>query len=430
MRRQRSISFYAETEEEYIEEYNKSKSISERRRCRSRSYAHDNDEDIDNQKENNYRYRKKFFQSYDDLELDQLGVNSTFQITDIEKEEPEENENLLIQKINNINLSFKENNNNSFFTNLAPLTKNIIGSFGSKKLQKQCNILARTKSDGFDIDENFSNDILKNLKKEKKKIEENNKDFKEENDNNDYDDEYDNLLGVGTNSYYLKLKNENEESKIIKRERNNSIIEKKLSNDENDCISFLDNININELNNSKSKYYDNDNDIYENKNIYNNNTSNFQIENNLNQESPNKDNLDDNLSYNINKCENDNNKLENDNDKNSVNNDNSEDKKMRRYTFDINTFIPDNNYSKDGDENDNSNPIQNKTLQNFISKNEFLSKNIDYVDEHLKFLITGSDIQTKHLFLNHLLNEKSNYEDNIYESFNIIKIQVNIITEY
>ena len=165
MRRQRSISFYAETEEEYIEEYNKSKSISERRRCRSRSYANNNDEDIDNQKENNYRYKKKFFQSYDDLELDQLGVNSTFQITDIEKEEPEENENLLIQKINNINLSFKENNNNSFFTNLAPLTKNIIGSFGSKKLQKQYNILARTKSDGFNIDENFSNDILKNLKK-------------------------------------------------------------------------------------------------------------------------------------------------------------------------------------------------------------------------------------------------------------------------
>ena len=430
MRRQRSISFYAETEEEYIEEYNKSKSISERRRCRSRSYANNNDEDIDNQKENNYRYRKKFFQSYDDLELDQLGVNSTFQITDIEKEEPEENENLLIQKINNINLSFKENNNNSFFTNLAPLTKNIIGSFDSKKLQKQSNMLARTKSDGFDIDENFSNDILKNLKKEKKKIEENNKDFKEENDNNDYDDEYDNLLGVGTNSYYLKLKNENEESKIIKRERNNSIIEKKLSNDENDCISFLDNININELNNSKSKYYDNDNDIYENKNIYNNNTSNFQIENNLNQESPNKDNLDDNLSYNINKCENDNNKLENDNDKNSVNNDNSEDKKMRRYTFDINTFIPDNNYSKDGDENDNSNPIQNKTLQNFISKNEFLSKNIDYVDEHLKFLITGSDIQTKHLFLNHLLNEKSNYEDNIYESFNIIKKVIKLLGDF
>ena len=130
MRRQRSISFYAETENEYIEEYNKSKSISERRRCRSRSYAHDNDEGSDEQNDNKRRYKKKFFQSLDDLELDQLGVNSTFQIANIENEEPEENENGLIQKIKNINLSFKENNNSSFFTNLAPLTKNIIGFNG------------------------------------------------------------------------------------------------------------------------------------------------------------------------------------------------------------------------------------------------------------------------------------------------------------
>ena len=147
MRRQRSVSFYAETEDEYIEEYNKNKSISERRRCRSRSYAHNNDENSDEQGGNNYRYRKKFFQSYDDLELDQLGVNSTFQIANIEKEEPEENENGLIQKINNINLSFKENNNNSFFSNLAPFTKNIIGSFGSKKVQKDSIMFERTRSD-------------------------------------------------------------------------------------------------------------------------------------------------------------------------------------------------------------------------------------------------------------------------------------------
>lgn len=61
MRRQRSISFYAETENEYIEEYNKSKSISERRRCRSRSYAHDNDEGSDEQNDNKRRYKKNFF---------------------------------------------------------------------------------------------------------------------------------------------------------------------------------------------------------------------------------------------------------------------------------------------------------------------------------------------------------------------------------
>jgi hypothetical protein len=103
---------------------------------------------------------------------------------------------------------------------------------------------------------------------------------------------------------------------------------------------------------------------------------------------------------------------------------------MRRYTFDINTFIPNNNYAKEGEENDNQNSIQNKTLQNYISKNEFLSKNIDYVDEHLKFLITGSDIKTKHLFLNQLLNEKSNYEDSNYEQFNILKKVIKLLGDY
>ena len=112
MRRQRSVSFYAETEDEYIEEYNRRKSISERRRCRSRSYAHSNDGNSESQINNDKNFKKKFFQSYDDLELDQLGVNSTFQITTIEKEESEENEGGLIQNINNINLSFKQNNNN------------------------------------------------------------------------------------------------------------------------------------------------------------------------------------------------------------------------------------------------------------------------------------------------------------------------------
>jgi hypothetical protein len=134
--------------------------------------------------------------------------------------------------------------------------------------------------------------------------------------------------------------------------------------------------------------------------------------------------------YNINNIESNNNKFDNDNDKNNVNNDKNEDKKMRRYTFDINTFIPDNNYAKEGEENDNQNHIQNKTLQNYISKNEFLSKNIDYVDEHLKFLITGSDIKTKHLFLNQLLNEKYNYEDSIYEQFNILKKVIKLLGDY
>ena len=438
MRRQRSISFYAETENEYIEEYNKSKSISERRRCRSRSYAHDNDEGSDEQNDNKRRYKKKFFQSLDDLELDQLGVNSTFQIANIENEEPEENENGLIQKIKNINLSFKENNNSSFFTNLAPLTKNIIGTYGSKVKKKVG--LERTKSDGYDLNDFLSTDIINSLKKDKKTLEKkdnnNEEEEKEIDDNNE--NEYINLLGVGPCTYQSKYsgeKNQNEDSNIIKRERNNSIIENIYNNEENNCISFLDNLNINELNKSNSKLFDNenDNDYDYSPNKYNNNDyNNYKIEDNLEKNSPNKDNNlnNNNLSYDINNFENTNNKSDNDNDKNSVNNDKNEDKKMRRYTFDINTFIPNNNYAKEGEENDNQNSIQNKTLQNYISKNEFLSKNIDYVDEHLKFLITGSDIKTKHLFLNQLLNEKSNYEDSNYEQFNILKKVIKLLGDY
>lgn len=438
MRRQRSISFYAETENEYIEEYNKSKSISERRRCRSRSYAHDNDEGSDEQNDNKRRYKKKFFQSLDDLELDQLGVNSTFQIANIENEEPEENENGLIQKIKNINLSFKENNNSSFFTNLAPLTKNIIGTYGSKVKKKVG--LERTKSDGYDLNDFLSTDIINSLKKDKKTLEKkdnNNEEEEKENDDNN-ENEYINLLGVGPCTYQSKYsgeKNQNEDSNIIKRERNNSIIENIYNNEENNCISFLDNLNINELNKSNSKLFDNenDNDYDYSPNKYNNNDyNNYKIEDNLEKNSPNKDNNlnNNNLSYDINNFENTNNKSDNDNDKNSVNNDKNEDKKMRRYTFDINTFIPNNNYAKEGEENDNQNSIQNKTLQNYISKNEFLSKNIDYVDEHLKFLITGSDIKTKHLFLNQLLNEKSNYEDSNYEQFNILKKVIKLLGDY
>jgi len=437
MRRQRSISFYAETENEYIEEYNKSKSISERRRCRSRSYTHDNEEGSDGQNDNNRRYKKKYFQSLDDLELDQLGVNSTFQIADIENEEPEENEIGLIQKIKNINLSFKENNNSSFFTNLAPLTKNIIGTYGSKIKKKA--VLERTRSDGYDLNDFISADIINSLKKDKKTLEEKDK---EENEDDNNDNEYINLLGVGAHIHHLrysgiKNQNENEDSNVIKRERNNSIIETIYSNEENNCVSFLDNLNINELNKSNNKLFDNENDNendlspnkYSNNNDYNNN---YKIEDYAEQNSPNKDNNvnNNNLSYDINNFESSNNKSDNDNDKNDANNDKNEDKKMRRYTFDINTFIPDNNYAKEGEENDNQNPIQNKTLQNYISKNEFLSKNIDYVDEHLKFLITGSDIKTKHLFLNQLLKEKSNYEDSNYEKFNILKKIIKLLGDY
>ena len=430
MRRQRSVSFYAENEDEYIEEYNRKKSISERRRVRSRSYAHNNEENSDSQKNNNNNYRKKFFQSYDDLELDQLGVNSTFQITTIEKEDSEDNEGGLIQKINDINISFKQNNNNSFFSNLAPFTKNIIGPLKKDVNPKSCLFYPSAKNLRFGK-EIISNDILSNLKKDKKNNDE------EEDSENDNDDDYGNLLGTGCGSYqmgYLGLNNnQDEDLKIEKRERNNSIIE---NNCENECISFMDNININELNNSnKKKFQNNDYNYDDNEELNNNynyirNMTNINYDNNYEPESPKKNNRDFSYSFNLNNFETSNNISDKDINIQNDNNEKNDDKKMRRYTFDINAFFPDCNYRKEGEENENPTPAQNKTLQNFISKNEFLSKNIDFVDEHLKFLITGSDIKTKHLFLNQLLNEKSNYEDNTYESFNICKKVIKLLGDY
>ena len=142
MRRQRSVSFYADSQEEFIEEYNKRKSISERRRCRSNSYTDKNSKNDDKSKNNEILRKKKIFQSYDDLELEQLGVNSTYQITKMEKEDIQVNEDIgIIKKLYNINLSFKQNNNNSFFSNLTPLTKNIIGKFGRKNSKKIINYI-------------------------------------------------------------------------------------------------------------------------------------------------------------------------------------------------------------------------------------------------------------------------------------------------
>ena len=429
MRRQRSVSFYAETEDEYIEEYNRRKSISERRRCRSRSYAHSNDGNSESQINNDKNFKKKFFQSYDDLELDQLGVNSTFQITTIEKEESEENEGGLIQNINNINLSFKQNNNNLFFSNLAPFTKNIIGPLESISQNIMTPTLNIKRSNKEELLPKMTYDSGKKEKNEKK---ENN--IEEDDDENGYG----NLMG-GIGSYQMGylVNNEGEDSNNEKRERINSTIENNCDFDENDGTSFLNNINIDELNNSKNKLYQSNDYYLNNDNNYNNNYNidykNYNnSKNELEQESSNNNN--DNLSYEINSTVNnfETNKIitEGDNSKNNENNDKNDDKKMRRYTFDINTFFPDNNYRKEGEDNESPTPSQNKTLQNFISKNEFLSKNIDFVDEHLKFLITGSDIKSKHLFLNQLLNEKSNCEDSNYESFNICKKVIKLLGDY
>ena len=409
MRRQRSVSFYAETEDEYIEEYDRRKSISERRRYRPRSYIHKNEQSSDIQTNNSYN--KKFFQSYDDLELDQLGVNSTFQIAQIENEESEDNEGHLIQKINNINLSFKQNNNNSFFSNLAPFTKNIIGPLESTFKPNMDDAASGTQNDNYNLNFSSSNNKIDNLNKDKRE-----KIDQEINDGNNNEDDYDNLGGIGGGSYQMRYNNikVDDDSLPVKRERINSLIE---NNCENENISFLDNININELNNS-----------IQNDNITNNiQITNYKVQKDFESDSPRKNNLNDNISFShkTNNFERAKTMQDSDKSKTMADFDKSDDKKMRRYTFDINTFFPDNNYHKEGEEIDKP---SNKTLQNFICNNEFLSKNIDFVDEHLKFLITGSDIKSKHLFLNQLLREKSNYEDN--ESFNICKKVIKLLGDY
>ena len=267
-------------------------------------------------------------------------------------------------------------------------------------------------------------------KKEKNEKEEKNNEEEEE-------DDYENLMG-GSGSYqmgYLGRNNKRDVCKISKRERNNSVIDL----DENDDgTSFLNNININEINNSKNKLFQgNDNYLDEDDDLNDNYMSNYnqnKNNNNIEEDSPINNN-NDNLSHecNINSLNNfETNKIisESDNNKNNNKNEKTDDKKLRRYTFDINAFFPDNNYRKEGEENESPTANQNKTLQNFISKNEFLSKNIDFVDEHLKFLITGSDIKSKHLFLNQLLSTKSNYEDNNYESFNICKKVIKLLGDY
>ena len=419
MKRTRSISFYAETEEDYIEEYNRRKSISERRRFYPRSYSHNNDDNNYSRKNSDYNYKKKFFQSYDDLELDQLGVNSTFQITTIEKEDSEDNEGGLIQKINNINLSFKQNNI-SFFSNLAPFTKNIIGNLNSKTKQNLGDNIPRNNSYEGRLDSNLSNNLLKKL--------ENVKLNNEKDNTNEEKYDYDKLLAEGCGLYKIENSPLENGDDFVKRERFNSIIEKKCEND----TSFLDNININELKNSNNEIYNNNNYNNYYLNEKENNSEHYinKIKNDYELDSNEYDNINIDNINNLNINENCQNYLENDIDKNNENTEINDEKKMRRYTFDINSFFPDSSYHKEGEDNENVSSVQNKTLQNFICKNEFLSKNIDFVDEHLKFLVTGSDIKSKHLFLSQLLNERLNNEDNNDESFNITKKIIKILGDY
>ena len=408
MRRQRSVSFYAETQEEYLEELKNKKSLPERRRCRSNSYQSNNSDNNDISNNSEYLQKQKFFESYDDLEIEQLGVNSTYQLTQIENQDIEDNEGGLIQKIKNINQLFKQNNNNSFFSNLTPFSKNIIGKFGYKKSKKNDKIYKRQRKNPYNLINNINSNFINNKKDE------------QENDDGKDSDENDFLTGIGHRSCqmrYLGLKNPLEDSKVVKRKRINSIIE----NNKNEETSFTDNLNINELSNlqikGKENYQSSDSDLNLKENpeiIYYDNPSDenedidLKKENSLNS----FENLGDELELKYEKSFDDSKKGE---------------KSNRKLTFDIKAFIPN---SGDSREEGNKDIDQFKVLQKFISKNEFLSKNIDYSDEHLKFLISGTDTFSKKIFLNQLLNTKINLEENTSESINIIKKVIKLLGDY
>ena len=117
--RKRSESFYAKNDDEFTEIYKRRSSLYERRKSRMSS-SELNNLNINVQIKNN-------FPSYDDLELDGLGVNSTFQITAIEtsSEDEKEEENNLLNNIENLNLSLKVKNTKMFYEHLSKITKNI-----------------------------------------------------------------------------------------------------------------------------------------------------------------------------------------------------------------------------------------------------------------------------------------------------------------
>ena len=115
--RKRSESFYAKNDYEIEQIYNKRRNLYVRRKSRLNS--------INNSLNNSKQLIN--FNAYDDIEIDELGVNSTFQITTIDdsSEDEKEEENNLLHNIENLNLSLKQNNEKMFYENLTKCSKNV-----------------------------------------------------------------------------------------------------------------------------------------------------------------------------------------------------------------------------------------------------------------------------------------------------------------
>jgi hypothetical protein len=153
--RKRSVSFYAKNEDEFNEIYDRRKNLMERKNERK---SHSNKK-CNNIKHNNNNKLINKYTSYDELELDGLGVNSTFQITTIE-EQPismEDAEKIILNNLDNLNLSLKSKNKNMFFENLFKFSENIVNS---EKNNQNLNINNKIKN----VNEKNNNIIIEKIK--------------------------------------------------------------------------------------------------------------------------------------------------------------------------------------------------------------------------------------------------------------------------
>ena len=267
--RKRSLSFYAKNEDEYNKIYNRKKTLMERK---SERKSHSNKKNNDGFG-NNYNNLVNKYKSFDELELDELGVNSTFQITTMDDEQTsiEDAEKIILESLDNLNLSLKSKNKNMFFENLFQFSENIVNS-----------------------ETNNNNNMKKQV------------------------------------HFQLKI------------EENNNI--------EN-----------------------------------NNNNNNFKNNNNINKE-----------------------------------------KLKRSKTFDTLNEIEENYFEKE-------NLNQNENIYSYIQSNNFLSQNIDYTDETLKFLVMGSENCGKSYFISKLFMENNNIHEKMspkFSSFEIRKKNIKLLGHY
>ena len=268
--RKRSSSFYAKNEDEYNKIYNRKKTLMERKSERKSHSNKRNNENFNN----NYNNLVNKYKSFDELELDELGVNSTFQITTMDDEQTsiEDAEKIILESLDNLNLSLKSKNKNMFFENLFQFSENIVNS-----------------------ETNNNNNMKKQV--------------------------------------HFQLKKE------------------------------------------------------DNNNIENNNNNNF---------------------------------------KNNINNNINKEKLKRSKTFDTLNEIEENYFEKE-------NLNQNENIYSYIQSNNFLSQNIDYTDETLKFLVMGSENCGKSYFISKLFMENNNIHEKMspkFSSFEIRKKNIKLLGHY